>query len=250
MDVKERLDSYCEQTNYKLLARLPIIVHLNGRNFNKVTSLLNKPFCQLLSTCFQLTLEKTCNEIEGCVFGYSFNDEFLFVIRNDQNKETNPWFDNKIQKINSAITSLITYTFFNNINNVGLDILGDPIFNCHIFTVPNITEACNYIIYQQNKNFIKSLQFACEYELLNKNYNKTQIKELLYSLNIDEKKNLLLLKCNKNYLDYPSEFRRGITCNKEQVDRLKYKWLINNKIDIFSETKNTLLAILGKNIGN
>lgn len=239
--MKERLESYYEQSNYKLLSKLPIIIHVNGRNFQKTTSLLEKPYCQELSSCFEFVLEKLCMEIEGCFFGYTFNDEFIFLARNDQSKDTQPWYDNKIQKINSVVSSLTTYQFITSINSLDLTILGEPVFCSHVFTAPNTMEVYNYLVLNQNKNFIKSLNFAIEYELLNFGYKRNEIKELLHGLSIEDRKNILLEKADKNYLDYPSQFRRGITSTKSGT-----KWDINPDIEIFVNDKDNILSLLSK----
>ncbi len=239
--MKERLESYIEQSNHKLLSKLPVIIHMNGRNFEKLTSLLDKPYSEDLASCFEFVLNKLCNELEGCVFGYAFNDELLFILRNDQSRDTQPWYDNKIQKINSVSTSLAIYHFLNSINSIDLTILGDPVFITNVFTVPNISEAYNYLIYSQNKNFIKSLNISLESELLKQNFNRQEIKDMLKGLSIEERKKLLLDKCDIEYLSYPSQFRRGIYCSKFSG---KFETEYNSKV--FVEDKNNILAILSK----
>ena len=51
--LKERMSSYEDTSNYKLLNKLPLVIVINGRNFNKVTSLLEKPYSSELSEVFQ-----------------------------------------------------------------------------------------------------------------------------------------------------------------------------------------------------
>jgi tRNA(His) 5'-end guanylyltransferase len=66
--LKDRIDSYKELYNYKLLPKLPIIIPLNGKSFSKITSLLDKPYDSKLSECFLSTVLKLCSEIEGVIF--------------------------------------------------------------------------------------------------------------------------------------------------------------------------------------
>lgn len=243
---KKIFEDYTETYNYKLLYRTPIIIHLNGRSFKKTTSFLTKPFCEELSKCFQSTLYKLCSEVEGCVFGYTFNDEIILILRNDQHKETLPWYDNRIQKINSAVTSIATYNFTTAIHAEDLSINGQAVFTTNVFNLPKISDCITYLIMLQTKNFINSLNFACEYELIKLGFDKSAIFDMLNGLSIEERKNILLNTCNINYMDYPSSFRRGIGCYKLRVneDNLKSKWHIDNDLDIFSESQQWLLNIL------
>src|SRR5574340_1270127 len=103
--LKDRVDSYREASDYKLINRLPIIIVINGRSFSKLTSLLDKPYCTKFSECIFSTMLRLCTEVEGALFAYQHNDEIAVVIRNDQNLDTSPWYDNRVQKISSVTAS-------------------------------------------------------------------------------------------------------------------------------------------------
>lgn len=240
---KKIFEDYTEVTNYKLLQKVPIIIHLNGRGFKKVTSLLDKPFSIDLLKCFETSLFKTVSELEGCVFGYHFNDEFIFILRNDQHKDTVPWYDNKVQKIISASTSILTYNFGLAAGASDLSLGGDPIFVGQAFNFPKISDCVSYLIFNQNKNFVHSLNLSCEYELLKLNFNRDHILEMIKGLSITEKKDLLFNTCNKDYMDYPIEFRRGIASYKIKVND-KNRWILNTELEIFSENSSWLLSLL------
>src|SRR5574337_1264921 len=93
--LKDRIESYQEASDIKLLSRVPLIISINGRSFSKLTSLLDKPFCPKFSECILSTMLKLCADIEGALFAYQHNDEIIVAVRNDQNLETTPWYDNK-----------------------------------------------------------------------------------------------------------------------------------------------------------
>jgi len=240
---KKIFEDYTEVTNYKLLHKTPIIIHFNGRGFKRVSSLLDKPFSYDLSKCFQTALYKCCIEFEGCVFGYQFNDEFIFILRNDQHKETVPWYDNSLQKILSSTTSILTYNFTLSCNSFDLSLVGDPIFIGNVFNVSKSSDCINYLIFSQNKNFIHSLNLACEYELLKLNFNKDYIYDLIKAMSVDDKKDLLLNTCNIDFLNYPIEFRRGVGCYRVKKEE-KNKWVIDNELNIFYENINMLSSII------
>lgn len=245
-NLKERLQNYKDLNDVKLMARLPIIVVINGRSFNKLTSLLDKPFCHDFSESMISTMDYLCKQIDGVVFGYYHNDEICLIIRNDQTPDTQPWCDNKLQKINSLTSSMATLKFNQAASANQLNLLNDAIFYSTVFTVPNISEAINTLIFKQQANFYISVQHACLYELLNK-YNQNSIKEMLKDLTLDEKKDLLSDECDINFHDYSSVFKKGAACYKvpKIIDgNLKSKWQINKEIPTFSKDQNFLNNII------
>lgn len=245
LTLKDRIDSYKESSDIKLLARLPLVICVNGRNFSKVTALLDKPYDTKLAECMHSTMLRLCNEIEGTLFSYHFNDEIIVISRNDQSPEMPPWYDNKLQKICSITSSIATSHFDDCATSIELNLTGDPIFYSQVFVVPNIGEAVNSIIYKQQNNFLTSIQLSCFYELLKK-YEKNTIKEMLSGLTIDEKIDLLKQECDVDFNDYPTSFRRGAACYKIPKiinDSIKNKWFINNELPIFTKDQSFLTNI-------
>lgn len=244
--LKDRIDSYQEASDFKLLNRLPIIICVNGRSFAKNTSLIDKPYCPKFSECMLSTTLKLCSEIEGAIFAYQHNDEIVIVVRNDQNSETSPWYDNKLQKICSITASIATSHFNNCVNAIDLNLLGDVVFTSQVFAVPNIVEAINAMIFKQQQNFHTSIQFACFYELLKK-YDKNNIKEMLTGLSIDEKIDLLHQECDVDFNEYPTIFKRGAACYKiPKVIKgvsMKNKWNVNLELPIFTKDQSFLSNI-------
>lgn len=239
----DRINSYQEQTDFKLLNRVPIVIVINGKNFLKVTSLLDKPFSSKFSECMMATTLKLCSEIEGATFAFHHNDEIVVICRNDQSTETSPWFDNKIQAIASVVSSIATLHFNSYAANADLNLFSGAYFKSKVFVVPNLIELINVIIYKQQQNFHTSIQSACFYELL-KTYDKTYIKEMVQGLSFDEKIDLLREKCNIDFYEYQSSFRRGVAFYKSLQTSadgsMKNKWSINNELPIFSKDQSIL----------
>lgn len=249
LKLKDRIISYQNNTDYRILEKLPLIIKINGRNFSKVTSLLNKPYDSKFAEGMTSVLFKLCSEVEGVLFGYYYNDEIIILCQNDQNNETEPWFNNKIQKISSVTASMGTIYFNNYIKHYPLNIIGDPIFSSQIFGVPNIAEAINAIIFYQQQNFHISIQSACFYELLKK-YDKNMIREMLSGLNIDEKIDLLNRECEIKFNEYPLSFKRGIACYRIPdigENGIKSKWVINGDLPIFTKEQSFLTNIVKNN---
>ena len=254
MKLKDRISSYEEISDTKLLNKLPIIITVNGKSFNKITSLLDKPFSKEFAEAMCSAMFKASMEIEGVVFAYQYNDTITFVSRNDQTIDTLPWVDNKVQKIASIVSSLITLYFNNYANSNDMNLMGDAVFYTNAFTVPNLSEAINTIIYKQQQSMQLSIQNSCYYELLKK-YNKNDIRDMLQNTTIDDKINILHQECNIDVNNYPIAFRRGVACykgpkiiNYDGDQLIKNKWMLNSQLPIFTSDQSFLKNIF--NIGN
>jgi tRNA(His) 5'-end guanylyltransferase len=243
MSVKlsHQIDSFIERTNYKLLNKLPIVITVNGRGFSKLSALLEKPYSDKLAECFYSVLIKLVQEIDGAVFGYTFNDEIIIISRNDQNDGTVPWYDNNIQKIVSVVSSLATLQFNNCALALDLNLMGEAVFYTNVYAVPTVSDAINVILHKQQQSLSNSIYHACLYELLNK-FDKNHIKEILAGTTIDDKINLLQQECGIDYHDYPAAFRRGAACYRspkvvkfEGETLIKNKWTLNDDLPIFTK---------------
>ncbi len=245
LKLKDRIDSYQDQSDAKLLNKLPIIIVVNGRSFNKTTSLLDKPYSEKFSEYMLTTALKLCSEIEGAIFAYYHNDEIVIVARNDQSADTSPWLDNKVQKLTSITSSIATLEFNKSIENSDLNLLGESHFHSRVFNVPSISEAVNTIIFKQQQNFYTSIQLACFYELIKK-YDKNSIKEMIQGLTFEEKIELLAQECNIDFNQYHPVFRRGAACYRSPKligENMKNKWIINYDLPIFTKEQSFLLNI-------
>lgn len=250
--LRDRVENYSENCNFKLMNRVPLIITVNGRSFSKVTSLLDKPFSIPFAECMYSTLIRLGQEIDGATFGYSFNDEIVIVVRNDQNLDTTAWYDNSVQKVASVVSSIATLHFNNCVASVDLNLMGDPVFITNIYTVPNLTEAINVMVCKQQQAFQTAIQQSCLYEMLKK-YDKNSIKEMIAGLTNDEKINFLYEETGVDFNDYQSAFKRGVACYRspktvhfEGMETVKNKWILNTEIPIFTKEHSFLGQIFKK----
>jgi tRNA(His) guanylyltransferase len=148
--LSERQESYKSSYDSDIMRRLPIIINIDGRNFSKLTKNLPKPYSPLLSKVMGDSMLYTITEVQGSVFGFTFGDEISIIVRNDQNFETEPWLNNKIQQIASSASSIFTLAFYKIASSLDLEpnLLGDPVFKTHVWAVPSLVEASNYLIYR------------------------------------------------------------------------------------------------------
>jgi len=246
--LKDRIEEYINRCDHKFLSRVPIIIIINGRNFAKVTQLLDKPYCPKFAESMLSTTLRLCSDIEGTLFAYQHNDEIVVVTRNDQSNETNSWYDNRSQKICSVTSAIATLHFNKHASSLQLNTTGDPVFTAQAFEVGTVAEAINTLIYKQQQNFHTSIQSACLYNLLTK-YDKQTIKDMTAGLGIDEKIDLLSQECGIHFNDYPTSFRRGAAVYKVPKivnGAMKDKWYLNPDLPIFTK-EQSFLSNLFKN---
>jgi len=245
--LKDRINSYRDACSQKLLRRLPVVINVNGRGFRRVTSMIEKPFSADLANVMCATAVKLCHEIDGAVFAYTFNDDITIITRNDQSYETQPWFQNDVQKIVSAASSIATLEFSNAAKEVGLGSLAEAMFTSHAFTVPSLTEAINVLIAKQQLASQSALNFSVFYELTEK-YGDDAI-EILQNRTPDDKEELLE-ECGRSFSAYPAPFRRGVACyrsptlvNSKDGGIIKNKWVIDPDLPLFSKDQAFLTNI-------
>ena len=107
----ERMKSYEEKYNLRLEKKEPVIIRIDGRAFHTWTKDLKKPFDTVFITSMQNTMKELCSNVEGCVFGYTQSDEITLVLVDYATEEQSSWFDYRIQKICSVVSSMATKYF-------------------------------------------------------------------------------------------------------------------------------------------
>jgi len=205
-----------------------------------------KPFDKDFSFYMSEAMRDTAKEIDGCLFTITHSDEASFVLRNDQSLETTPWFGNRIQKLLSVTASIFTAQF----NNILAGEYLTAYFDARTFVVPNITEVCNYLHWQQNDVVKNSISVSCYYEVSEKVGKKTA-RKLMHGLNQNKQQELLFQQTGINWNDYPVKFKRGIGVRRvvrEYTDGDKTytrsEWEIDLNIPIFTKDREYLMNIL------
>lgn len=246
--LRERVQSYQDISDNKLLPKLPVITIVNGRQFKKITSLLNKPFDISFFEMLTATSVKLMQEIDGSMFCYSFNDEIVIISRNDQTIDTQPYYDNRIQKISSATASIATYEFNRIAGIQGIGLFGDPIFVSKCFAVPHIGEAMNVLVAKQQQCFHTALYQCCFYNLA-KTHNIEIVKDTLSKKTVEGKMELLLEDFGIDFNELPLTVRRGVGVYRAMsdnggVDKPRKKVKIDVGLPVFAKEQEFLADIL------
>lgn len=253
--LRERIKSYEDCYDIKLIKRLPVVIVLNGRSFKKITSLIAKPFSTEFMELMCATMIKLSQEVDGCFFSYSFNDEIVLISRNDQGLNTEAWYDNDIQKIASAVASIATLELNRAAKVNDVQLFGDPVFTAKTFVVPNMVEAVNILISKQQQCFHSSITLACFYELLKK-YDIETVKQTIMDKSSAVKAEILFDNCGIEINNYPIPFRRGFACyrapkiiNIDGDEQIKNKLIIDMELPVFTKDHDFLNGIFKSGFG-
>lgn len=110
-DLDIRMKSYEKVTDQKLIRRMPVIIRLDGRRFHSFTRGFKRPFDDILIDSMQKTALYLCKNIQNCVLAYTQSDEISLLLIDYKDFDTQPWFDNRIQKMVSTSAALASITF-------------------------------------------------------------------------------------------------------------------------------------------
>ena len=116
-------NNYETITKYRLTRRTPVIIRIDGKSFHSYTRGFQKPFDPILMKSMQRTMQSLCENIQGCVLGYTQSDEISLLLVDYKDLNSQAWFDNEVQKICSISASLATKTF-----NIVFDLLSHMFF--------------------------------------------------------------------------------------------------------------------------
>lgn len=257
----DRMKNYENVTRNYLTRRLPVIIRIDGKAFHSFTRGLKKPFDDILVKSMQDTMRYLCENIQGCVLGYTQSDEITLVLVDYQDRDSCAWFDNNIQKMASVSASMATMAFnrcfryraecwitdyYDAWNVTDEDgkysetlykaIEKGAMFDSRVFTIPK-EEVVNCLIWRQQdatRNSIQSVGQAnfSHKQLQNKNCNDIQ--------------DMLMLEKGINWNDYPTTLKRGSCCIKvpckfnegTEQETIRNKWVIDNEIPIFTQDKD------------
>ena len=108
---KRMKENYEQISQTKLMRRTPVAIRIDGKAFHTFTRGFRKPFDEILATTMQETMKYLCENIQGCVLGYTQSDEITLILQDYAKLNTCAWFDYKVQKMCSIAASIATMAF-------------------------------------------------------------------------------------------------------------------------------------------
>jgi len=260
-------ENYEGRFKFKLMRRTPVIIRIDGKAFHTFTRGFNKPFDKVLSNAMDRTMYQLCENIQGCVFGYTQSDEITLILNDYKTFETSAWFDYEVQKICSIAASMATAyfnrNFFNEVDSF-FEFINDENFNekklkeyyfvdnydvalklydkyskaiekmamfdARCFNIPE-SEVTNCTIWRQQDCTRNSV------EMVGRTYFSD--KEL-FKKNCSNIQDMLMDKYNVNWNNFPVRYKRGCACYKMNVtenETERSKWVVDYDMPIITQDR-------------
>ena len=270
-DLGIRMKTFYESTpKIHLMHRCPVAIRLDGRAFHTFTKGFQKPFDEILMKSMQETMQYLCENIQGCVFGYSQSDEITLILVDYKNLTSTAWFDYDIQKVCSMATMAFNNIFSKYVrgfdlalayNDNGIDteenrklleiytkaVNKGAIFDAICFNIPK-EEVANLIYWRQLDAMRNSVQAVGQANFSHKELQGKScenIKEMLREKGIDWDnlplecqrgsccvKNVITVK--KEQIVFPSGKKTVVpTVRLRDTSKLEKAWIIDKGIPIF-----------------
>lgn len=233
----------------KLLRRIPVAIRIDGKVFHTFTRGFTKPFDEILIRTMTETMKYLCENIQGCVFGYTQSDEITLILVDYQNLNTSAWFDYEVQKICSISASMATLafnkSFTKNVEALKSDMAQEheidgetewiksmlpylkvyemaikkgAMFDARCFNIPK-EEVTNLIYWRQLDAMRNSIQMVGQ-----ANFSHRELQGKSRS----DIKNMLIEEKSINWDELPIYQKRGSCCIKKEN-----KWVIDKEIPVF-----------------
>jgi tRNA(His) 5'-end guanylyltransferase len=221
--------NYENRSKTYLVRRMPVIIRLDGKAFHTFTRGFDKPFDNVMMQTMQQTTLKLCQEIQGCVFGYTQSDEITLVLVDYNDINTDAWFDYSVQKMCSVAASMCTL-YFNKIFAEMVDVFiansdvtpeeeklervynkaieNGAMFDARVFNIP-VEEVTNCVLWRQQdatRNSISSLA-----------QSKFSAKEL-HGKSSSQMQDMLMEKYGINWNNLTIPEKRGTAVYKRTID--------------------------------
>jgi len=240
--LSSRMKSYESITKNYTIPNLPVVIRLDGKNFSKLTSRLDKPFDEKFAVCMSLTTKYLCEHIEGITLAYTQSDEITLVMP-QHNYKSEMWFGGNIQKITSVSASMATAKFNQLFNNFFPQNTFLPMFDSRVFQLPTY-EVINCLIWRQQDATRNSIQMLGRHyfshkELMNK--PTSTIQDMLMELH------------NVNWNNLDAHYKRGSIYYKifvQPEDRIRRVWFSPTDTPIFTQFKEEINNIIFHEVDN
>ena len=254
-ELGKRMKEYYEQIpKTRLMRRCPVAIRIDGKAFHTFTKGFQKPFDEVLVKSMQETMKYLCENIQGCVLGYTQSDEITLILVDYKKLDSAAWFDYEIQKMCSIAASMATMAFnkafvqnyLDYVSNETWDLSTEEgrdyyknivaayekaidkgaMFDARCFNIPK-EEVTNLIYWRQVDAARNSVQMVGQANFSHKELqNKTcnMIQDMLH-----EQKRI-------NWNNYLTHLKRGSCCVKEEYEadgKVRTRWIIDTEIPQF-----------------
>ena len=257
-----RMKTYYEQIpKTRLMRRTPVAIRLDGKAFHTFTKGFKKPFDEVLIKSMQETMKYLCENIQGCVFGFTQSDEITLILVDYKHLDSSAWFDYEVQKMCSVSASMATMAFnkffYKNVEEYSESVAAlqdfdiekkylekldkatekGAIFDARVFNIPK-EEVTNLIYWRQLDAIRNSIQMVGQANFSHKQLQHKSCNDI---------QNMLLIEKDINWNNFPTTMKRGSCCIRNRGVCEPYgntvlvpglpigEWFVDNEIPIFKD---------------
>ena len=223
-DLCTRMKTFYENIpKTRLMRRVPVAIRLDGKAFHTFTRGFQKPFDFVLMDTIQRTMKYLCENIQGCVFGYTQSDEITLILVDYQKFTSSAWFDYEVQKICSISASMATMAF-NRFFAQEVDKWGVEIFGLEWYEGgTNDPEVANSPEWKLAEIYSKAIDKGAMFDARCFNIPKEEVTNLIYWRQLDATRNSIQMVGQAHFSHNELQDK---TCNMIQ-DMLMTKYGIN-----------------------
>lgn len=204
----DRMKEYEGMYADKFLPMLPVCARIDGKCFHTYCKNMNKPFDGVLVETMREVTQQLVEET-GATIGYTQSDEITLIWYSD-NYKTQIFFDGKVQKMNSVLASMATAFFNKAIKwNSGNFEKPEAMFDCRVWQVPNLVEACNVLLWREQDAIRNSISMVAQSQFSHKQLHKKSTKDKLQ----------MLEEMGVFWGDLPNKYKRGSYFMRQKVVR-------------------------------
>ena len=241
-DLGVRMKTFYEQIpKTKLMRRCPVAIRIDGKAFHTFTRGFQKPFDEVLIKSMQGTMKYLCENIQGCVLGYTQSDEITLILVDYKKLTSSAFFDYEVQKLCSIAASMATMTFnkffekyvdeyrFSKWDGVSkyedgtwgyIQTLLNAVdkgamFDARCFNIPK-EEVTNLVYWRQDDASRNSIQMVGQANFSHKELHKKSRNDI---------QDMLMTQKGINWNDLPTYQKRGSCCIKiEKTSQKIIQW--------------------------
>lgn len=187
-------ENYENVSKTKLLKKVPVAIRIDGKAFHTFTKGFQKPFDEVLMKSMQETMKYLCENIQGCVFGYTQSDEITLILIDYQTLNSSAYFDYEVQKLCSISASMATMAF-------------NKFFKSHVeaFEITN-TRVLGYMDCEKKEqtinlidSYYKAIEKGAMFDARCFNIPKEEVANLIYWRQIDATRNSIQMVGQANF---------------------------------------------------
>lgn len=209
-DLGIRMKTFYEQIpQSRLMRRTPVAIRIDGRAFHTFTRGFQKPFDEVLIKSMQETMKYLCENIQGCVLGYTQSDEITLILVDYKKLTSSAWFDYEVQKICSIAASMATMAFNKSFEKNVAD------FECDCAVEYETNGGCGAGTpeYKMCQIYSKAVEKGAMFDCRCFNIPKEEVTNLIYWRQLDASRNSIQMLGQANFLHKELQ---GKSCNDIQ----------------------------------